>query len=216
MRKIEEAARELGGLRLPPQLEPISVAGEGRRSVTFKASFRGETVAMKVYRPEIIDTYKKKYDVNIAVFEMSRNRAFRKVPELLPFAAKPLSVLGHDGRHSLIFLQEFVDVTPLAELAGQQNGLPESVLEAGETIVRLAEMNELYDLDLEYGKTGARKIRGVWQPVIHDFNEMPQHQHPPNPVLKLAFKTGARKFSHRDYRNLEEWRSHAGASTAEG
>ncbi|MDX1460701.1 MAG: hypothetical protein R3348_06545 [Xanthomonadales bacterium] len=207
MHTIESAAEELGGLRLPPQLEPVSVAGEGRRSITFKARYRSETVAMKAYRPEFIESYRRRYDVNIGVFEMSRNRAFRKVSELQPFAAKPLAVLGQDGRCSLLFLQEFVTGIPLTELGRQENGLPESVLEAGETIVRMAELNGLHDLDLFYKNILCRQVRGVWQPVLHDFNLMPQHEYPPNPVLKLAFKTGARKPSHRDYRCIAQWRS---------
>jgi hypothetical protein len=209
--KIETAAEEVGGLRLPPDLEPISVAGKGRRSVTFRASYRGDTVAMKAYRPEFIESYRSKYDVNIAVFEMARNRAFRKVPELLPYAAKPLTVIGHDGKYSLLFLQEFIDGIPLTALAEQNHGLPDSVLEAGETIVRAAEMNDLHDLDLYYKNILVRQIKGVWQPAIHDFNLMPQHMFPPNPVVKLAFRTGARKFSHRDYRCLLEWRAYSEA-----
>lgn len=209
MEKLESAAQEVGGLRLPPDLEPISVAGKGRRSVAFKASYRGETVAMKAYRPDIVEAYRKKYDVNIAVFEMSRNRAFRKVPELLPYAAKPLSVIGHDGRYSLLFLQEFINGIPLTALAEQNKGLPDSVLEAGETIVRAAEMNDLHDLDLYYKNILVRQVKGVWQPVVNDFNLMPQHLFPPNPVIKLAFRTGARKFSHRDHRCLQQWRDYS-------
>lgn len=209
VKQIEAAAQKVGGLKLPSDLEPVSVAGEGRRSVTFKASYRGDTVAMKAYRPEFIQSYRSKYDVNIAVFEMSRNRAFRKVPELEPYAAKPLAVIGHDGRYSLLFLQEFIDGIPLTELGRQNKGLPDSVLEAGEVIVRMAELNELYDLDLFYKNILVRQVRGVWRPVIHDFNLMPQHLHARSPILKLAFRTGLRKPSHRDYRCLQQWRSYS-------
>ena len=94
MENIESAATDLGGLRLPPELDLLEVAGQGRRSITFRANYRGDIVAVKVYRQEFIDKYRKKYDVNIGVFEMSRNRAFRKIPELLPYTAKPLAVLA--------------------------------------------------------------------------------------------------------------------------
>ncbi|MBT8062020.1 MAG: hypothetical protein HKO64_04710 [Xanthomonadales bacterium] len=206
MQDIESAAKEVGGLRLPSNLEPLAVVGSGSCSIVFKASFRSETVAMKAYRPEAIDRYRKKYDVNIGVYEMSRNREFRKVQELLPYTAKPLSVMGHDGKHSLIFLQEFIKGRPLIEVAEQNDGVPESVLEAGETIVRMAEMNDLHDLGLDPHDVLLRQLRGVWQPVLHDFNGMPQHLYPPNPIIKMAFKTGARKKSHRDYRAIEQWR----------
>lgn len=209
MKTIETATDELGGLKLPPQLEPTAVAGEGRRSITFKANYRGETVAMKAYRPEFIDAYRRKYDVNIGVFEMSRNRAFRKIPELLPLSAKPLAVLGHDGSCSLVFLQEYIQGTPLTELGRQRKGLPESVLEAGEAIVRAAESHALHDLDLFYRNILCRERDGVWQPVIHDFNLMPQHLFPPNPLLKLAFSLGIRRPSHRDYRCIAQWREYS-------
>ena len=183
MENMELAAEEVGGLRLPSELEPLEVAGKGRRSITFRVNYRGDLLAMKVYRPKFIESYRKKYNVNIAVFEMSRNRAFRKVPELLPFAAKPISVMGHDGRCSLLFLQEFIEGVPLIELAEQNKGLPDSVLEAGETIVKVAEHNGLHDLDLDYKKILIREQAGIWLPVVHDFNLMPQHKHPPNPIL---------------------------------
>jgi len=206
MHDIETAAKEVGGLKLPSNLEPLEVVGSGSCSIVFKASFRSETVAMKAYRPDAIDRYRRKYDVNIGVYEMSRNRAFRKVPELLPYTAKPLSVLGHDGNYSLVFLQEFIRGTPLLEVAEQNQGVPELVLEAGETIVRMAELNELHDLGLAPEDTLLRQVKGVWQPILHDFNGMPEHLYPPNPIIKMAYKTGARKKSHRDYKAIEAWR----------
>ena len=127
----------------------------------------------------------------------------------MPFTAKPLAVMGHDGRCTLMFLQEFIDGMHLTELAEKNKGLPDSVLEAGETIVRVAEMNEMYDLDIYYKNVMVRKQSGIWQPVLHDFNLMPQSEHPPNPFLTLAIKTGIRKKSHRDYRCLQEWRSYS-------
>ncbi len=207
---IEQAAQEVGGLRLPAGLEVLEVVGSGRRSITFKARQGGEVVALKVYRPQFIARYRKKYNVNIAVFEMSRNRALRKIPELVSFTARPIRVIGHDGQHSLCFMQEFIDGVPLPELAKQHKGLPVSVLRAGEQIVRLAAKAGLHDLDLYYKNVLARQVGGQWLPVLHDFNLMPQHEHPPNPFLALAYRTGLRKKSHRDLRCLEQWRALTG------
>ena len=53
----------------------------------------------------------------------------------------------------------------MTELAEAQGGLPDSILESGETIVRMAELNELHDLELDFDSMLVRKIRGVWQPV---------------------------------------------------
>ena len=103
--EVATAIAELGDVHLPEEIRLLEVAGRGSRSIVFKATYRGETVALKVYRPEAIEKYRKKYELNIAVFEMSQNRKFRKVPELLPFSAKPIMVLGHDGKQSVCFMQ---------------------------------------------------------------------------------------------------------------
>ena len=209
MDTLETAAKQLGGLRLPPELEPLEVAGSGRRSITFRANYRGEVLAMKVYRPDVINSYRKKHDLNIGVFEMSRNRALRKIPELLPYVAKPIAVMGHDGSHSLLFLQEFIDGVTLKELAEKNKGLPESVLEAGETIVFEAELHDIHDLDLGYDQILVRKNKGVWLPVLSDFNEIPKSEKPSNPFSSLALKTGLRKKNHGDRKNLQQWRAYS-------
>jgi hypothetical protein len=206
MDTIESAAEKLGGLRLPPELEPLEVAGEGSRSITFRANYRGDIVAMKVYRPESIERFKKKHKANIAVYEMSRNRKFRKIPELLPFTAKPISVMGHDGKSTLMFLQEFIDGVTVKELAERNSGLPDSVLEAGETIVRVAEMNELYDLGLSLDSAFARKKSGAWTPVLHDFNQPPQAGKKSGGFFSKTFGSGNKK-SKRDYQTIAEWRA---------
>ena len=187
--------------------EPLEVAGEGSCSITFRANYRGDTVAMKVYRPEVIERFKKKHGNNIAVYEMSQNRVFRKIPELLPFTAKPLAVMGHDGKCSLMFLQEFINGVKLSELAERNKGIPESVLEAGETIVRDAELNELFELDLDANDILVRKQAGRWLPVLTDFNHVTKKEASSNPLRKFALKTGMRKKSHQDYKHLEQWRA---------
>ena len=209
MGNIESAAEKLGGLRLPAELEPLEVAGQGNRSITFRAIYRGDIVAMKVYRPDVIERYKKKHKVNIAVYEMSLNRVFRKIPELLPFTAKPLAVMGHDGKSTLMFLQEFIDGVFIKELAERNKGLPDSVLEAGETIVRNAEMNDLHDLGLGIDTAMVRKQSGVWFPALHDFNQVPKADTSSNSFFSRAFKGGSEKKAKADYQSLAEWRSYS-------
>jgi len=193
-------------LNFPSGLELESVAGEGRRSIVYKARYRAETVALKIYRPEFVEKYRKKYNVNIADFEMSRNEAFRRVPKLFRYAAKPLGVIGKDGKHSLAFLQEFINGITLMELGRKKGGLPGSVLQAGEVIVKEAEAVGLHDLDLFYKNILVREQEGVWYPVIYDFNLMPQYRYPPNPLLAFMYRTGLHKKSHRDYRCIAQWK----------
>lgn len=196
---------DIDDLNLPQELLLIGFAGQGRRSVTFKANYQGETVALKVYRGEFIEKYQDRYKLNIAQFEMTRNQAFYAVDALRPYAAKPVRVLGVDDGYSLCFLQEFIDGPTLVELAEQNQGLPQTVLDAGQLICEQAEVAGLHDLDLFYKNILVRKQNDAWLPVINDFNLVPQYQFPPNPFLQLAYLTGIRKKSHRDWRCLKGW-----------
>jgi hypothetical protein len=192
---------------LPDEFEMTSIAGEGRRSVVYKGQLKGETVALKVYKQAFIDKYRSRYKVNIADFEMSRNKAFFNIPELSSYAARPIAVFGEDGGHSLAFAQEYIGGIGLVDLWKDQGALPESVLNAGETIVRHAELAGLHDLDLFYKNILVREQNGVWLPVVHDFNLMPQHRFPPNPFLAFMYSTGLRAKSHRDYRCIAQWKN---------
>ena len=196
---------DINDLKLPEDLVPVSLAGEGRRSVTFRAKYHDEVVALKVYRKEFIEKYQRRYSLNIAQFEYDRNQAFYAVEALRPYAARPIKVLGIDDGYSLCFLQEFINGPALVELAQKNHGLPQSVLDAGQLICEKAEAAGLHDLDLFYKNVLVREKNGTWLPVIHDFNLVPQYQYPPNPFLALAYLTGLRKKSHRDWRCLKGW-----------
>ncbi len=197
---------DIRDLILPEHLEPTSLVGEGRRSVTFRADYKGESIALKVYREEFIQKYQKRYKLNIAQFELSRNETFYSIDALRPYSARPLEVIGIDDGYSLCFLQEFIDGPSLLELAMRNRGLPQSVLDAGQLICEKAEASGLHDLDLFYKNILLRKKNENWLPVIHDFNLVPQYQFPPNPFLALAYLTGIRKKSHRDWRCLKGWK----------
>lgn len=190
---------------LPTDLELGGRVGEGRRSVVYRARYGGELIAAKVYRPEFIRKYRQKYRVNIARFEMQRNRTVRDVPGLRVYTTRPLAVVGGDGGHDLAFLQSFVDGIPLVQLGRGLGALPESVLDAGRTIVSRAEAAGLHDLDLYYRNILVRQFEGEWIPALHDFNLMPQYLFPPNPFLAFAYRTGIRKKSHRDHRCIAQW-----------
>jgi hypothetical protein len=196
----------------PSGLTPDRRIGEGRRSVVYRAEYRDEFVAVKIYRPDFVGKYREKYGVNIAEFELARNRAVRNVPGLQPFTACPIDIIGLDGSCSLGFVQEFIEGVSLVDLGRKKCGLPKSVLDAGEMIVSRAETAGLHDLDLYYRNILLRKDEdGTWLPVLHDFNLMPQHEFPPNPFLALAYRVGIRKKSHRDRRCIRQWREFSDA-----
>lgn len=173
---VAAAINELGTVSLPDNIELLEVAGEGSCSVVFKVRYRGQTLALKVYRPEVVAAYREKHGVNIAVYEMSRNRKFRKVPELLPYSAKPILVFGHDGKQSVSFLQEFIEGVPLTRVAEAAKAVPTSALEAIESIASHADQADLNNLDLGYQDVLVRKVNGRWLPVLHDFNRIIDEQ----------------------------------------
>lgn len=192
--------------RLPSGLELGDAIGEGRRSIVYEAQFQGLQLALKLYRPAFVEKYRDQYGVHIAAFEMERNRAFRSIPGLGPYAAEPIAAFGVDDDLSAAFAQERINGISLVTLGRQKKGLPESVLRAGEQIVALAEAGGLHDLDLYYRNILVREYQGEWRPVLHDFNLMPQYLFPPNPFLAAAYRLGLRRKSHRDYRCLRQWK----------
>ena len=200
---------EIRDLKLPPGLLPIELAGEGRRSVTYKAERQGEIVALKVYREEFIVKYQQRFGINIAQFEIKRNQQFYDIESLRPYAARPIEILGIDDDYSLCFLQEFIVGLTLVELANIMHGLPLSVLDAGRFICQTAEDAGMHDLDIFYKNVMVRKQGDTWLPVLHDFNMIPQYLHPPNPFLALAYITGIRRKSHRDWRCLKGWHAYS-------
>jgi len=181
--------------------------GSGRRSEVWAVRYQGRPAALKVYRPVFIEKYRERYGIDIAEFEFERNRAFRAVPGLADYAARPLALIGRDGECDLGFVQERIDGLPLTELGRREGGLPRSVLEAGAFIVRRAEAAGLHDLDLYYRNVLVRRRDGRWLPALHDFNLLPQHLFPPNPFLAIAYRTGLRRKSHRDYRCIRQWQA---------
>lgn len=161
------------GLRLPEGLELLEKIGASKSASVYKASYMGETIALKAYTARAIDWYRKKQDVNLAVFEMSQNRAFRKVAALVPYTAKPLRVIGQDGQSSLCFLQEFVDGLSLGALTEKLGRVPGSLLTAGELIDRTCEDEGLEGLDQFMQNILLRERSGQWVPVLHDFKHIP-------------------------------------------
>lgn len=165
---------ETEGLKLPPGLTLHTRAGSGRMCTVYRASFQGENVALKAYHPEAVTWYRNRHNLNIAVHEMAQNRAFRQVPELLPYTAKPIRVIGQDGSVSLCFLQEFINGVTVTELAMRLGSLPEGLLEVSRRIARLCADRDLPGIDQYLHSTLVREHAGQWTPVIHDFKHLPE------------------------------------------
>lgn len=161
------------GLRLPPELELGERLGENRWQVVYRAHYQGEDIVVKAYSESGANWYRKKLDKNIGVFEMLQNRSYRAKPELLPFTAKPIRVIGQDGSMSLCFLQEFVDGLTLEELATQEGGVPGYLMQTGESIARMCEEKQIKGINEFMQGVRFRKTGNAWTPVMFDFRHIP-------------------------------------------
>ncbi len=161
------------GLKLPPGLELLTKVGTGRAGTVYKARFQGETIALKAYKPSAADWYRKKLDKNIAVYEMMQNRAYRKQSELVNYTAKPIRVVGQDGKLSLCFLQEFVDGITLEELGERYGHIPGYLMRTGEAIARVCEEHTIKGVDEFMKGVKLRQKASTWVPVMFDFKHIP-------------------------------------------
>ncbi len=162
------------GLDLPTDIELIEKLGESKLSTVWKARHAGADVVVKAYSKRAESAWRKKLDKNIAVFEMLQNRAFRHQPDLVPYTAKPIRVIGQDGKYSLCFLQEYIDGVSLEDVARQEKGLPGAVIRTGETIARVCEEKKIPGVDQFMADVIVRRQGDNWVPVIHDFKHIPE------------------------------------------
>jgi len=161
------------GLKLPSGLELVEKIGTGRAGTVYKAVFQGETIALKAYKRSAADWYRKKLDKNIAVYEMMQNRAFRKQPDLVAYTAKPIRVIGQDGKLSLCFLQEYVDGITLEQLGDRYGSLPGYLMKTGEAIARTCEEHSIKGVDDFMKGVKVRQNASTWVPVMFDFKHIP-------------------------------------------
>jgi hypothetical protein len=149
---------------------------------------------LKAYTDNAANWYRKKLDKNIAVFEMLQNRSYRAKPELLPYTAKPIRVIGQDGKASLCFLQEFVDGITLEELGRQHGRIPGYLMQTGESIARYCEENEVAGIDQFMEKVLFRNENNAWTPVMFDFKQIPaEPKKPAGPSFLSRLGIGARQ-----------------------
>lgn len=164
---------ESHGLHLPDDLQPGERIGKNRWLSVYRANYQGEEIVIKAYTESAASWYRKKIDKNIGVYEMLQNRAYRAKPDLLPFTAKPIRVIGQDGSYSLCFLQEFIDGPTFEELAAQEGKVHGYLLQTGESIARLAEEKSIAGIDQFMKGVRFRKTGNAWTPVMFDFRHIP-------------------------------------------
>lgn len=181
------------------------MVGQGRRSCTYRAQYQGRQVALKVYRAQYLKRYRWRFGIHLAQFEHDRNKAFWDCPALKPYVVEPLRVLGVDDGYSPAFVQAWAEGTSLSDLVKSHGYVPASTLAEGYRLVSTAASIGLHDLDISPGNIKLRQVSGLWQPLIYDFNLLPQHLFAPNPFRWLSFKLGLRHPGYRDHAALEGW-----------
>jgi hypothetical protein len=161
------------GLTLPDGITLLEQIGKGRAATVYKAEFQGDVIALKAYKSSAASWYRKKLDKNIAVYEMMQNRAFRKHSDLVVYTAKPLRVIGQDGKSSLCFLQEYIDGITLDELGDRYGSIPGYLMRTGEMIARTCEERAIKGVDDFMKGVLLRQNASTWLPVMFDFKHIP-------------------------------------------
>jgi len=200
-RLAEEGLRgtDLDGVKV------IGKLGEGRRSMVYRATWKGREVALKVYKDTAIATHARKNPQPIAEFEYSRNSQFYSVPGLDRYVAQPLAYAVTAEVQAVA--QEPID----GELyyffhRERQSEVPDSFEGHLREILRLSHDAGLYDVDLHSMNVFvARELSGELVPKLFDFNLIPFTTRPQNPFVGWLLAAGLVSKESRDRRRLRRF-----------
>jgi hypothetical protein len=179
--------------------------GEGRRSIVYRADWRGREVALKVYKRTAIATHARKNPQSIAEFEYSRNSSFHAVPGLDRYVAEPLACVSTAELQAIA--QEPIDAQLYYFFHRHQSGeVPASFQEHLREILRLSHAAGLYDVDLHSMNVFvAREESGELVPKLFDFNLIPFTLRPQNPFVGWLLAAGLLSKESRDQRRLRKF-----------
>ena len=180
-------------------LEVVDKLGEGKRSMVYRARWRGREVGLKVYKPAAIARHGRKHELPLAEFEYRRNKAFFDAPGMARFVAEPLGFVVEPGFQML--LQEHLDgeVYYFARRDSAPFISPRFKQDLAE-LVSLSHAAGLYDIDLHAMNVMVDRKAGG--PKLFDFNQIPFTERPQNPFVGLALKSGLLGRESRDLRKL--------------
>ena len=173
--------------------------GEGKRSMVYRARWRGRDVGIKVYKPAAIANHARKHKLPLAEFEHLRNRAFFDARGLSKYVAEPLGFIVEPGFQ--MSLQELVEgeVYYFAQRDHADFISPRFMSDLTE-LVTLSHEAQLYDIDLHAMNVMVDRHKGT--PKLFDFNQIPFTERPQNPFIGLALKLGLLGLESRDLRKL--------------
>ena len=168
-------------------LEVTEKLGEGKRSVVYRARWRGREIGLKVYKPAAIANHARKHKLPLAEFEHRRNKAFFEARGMAKYVAEPLGFVVEPGFQ--MSLQECLDgeVYYFAQRDHAEFISPRFMEDLAE-LVSLSHEAKLYDIDLHAMNVMVDRKAGT--PKLFDFNQIPFTERPQNPFIGLALKLG--------------------------
>jgi len=178
--------------------------GEGRRSIVYRARWRGRDVALKVYKRTAIATHARKNPQPIAEFEYTRNSSFYAVPGLERYVAEPLACVSTPELQAIA--QEPIDGELYYFRHRRGEEVPASFEKHLQEILRLSHGADLYDVDLHSMNVFvAREPSGELVPKLFDFNLIPFTLRPQNPFVGWLLRFGLLSKESRDRRRLRRF-----------
>jgi hypothetical protein len=180
-------------------LEVTEKLGEGKRSVVYRARWRGRDVGVKVYKPAAIARHARKHKLPLAEFEHRRNRAFFEARGMAKYVAEPLGFVVEPGFQ--MSLQECLD-GEVYYFAQREHAtfISPRFMDDLKELVTLSHEAKLYDIDLHAMNVMVDRQAGG--PKLFDFNQIPFTERPQNPFIGLALKLGLLGKESRDLRKL--------------
>jgi SAM-dependent methyltransferase len=179
--------------------------GEGRRSIVYRARWRGRDVALKVYKRTAIATHARKNPAPIAAFEYGRNSQFFSAAGLDRYVAEPLAVAVTPEIQAVA--QEPIDGELYYFLHRERrHEIPDGFEGHLREILRLSHEAGLYDVDLHSMNVFvAREASGELVPKLFDFNLIPFTVRPQNPFVGWLLSAGLLSKESRDRRRLRKF-----------
>src|SRR4051812_43806510 len=173
--------------------------GEGKRSMVYRARWRGRDIGLKVYKPASMANHARKHALPLAEFEHRRNKAFFEARGMAQYVAEPIGFVVQPGFQ--MSLQELVDgeVYYFAQRHHAEFISPRFMDELTNLVARSHEA-KLYDMDLHAMNVMVDRVKGT--PKLFDFNLIPFTERAQNPFIGLALKLGLLGPESRDLRRL--------------
>lgn len=187
-------------------LERCTILGQiggGRRCAVMRArTDEGRDIVLKYFSPEATAKHARYHPVPLARFEFERNAALHRVEGLQGCIARPLGFVAVEERQ--VLAQEFVEGVELgAFIRSAAEAEARAVAAELARIVSVAHAAGVFDLDLHPANVLVIRHETREPSVaLFDFNKIPYHLKPPNPLARLLVTCGIIGPRSRDLRRL--------------